>query len=135
VAAITERVARLDEELKVRGGEHAAARGALAAALRKQTGSLAVRDLGPLLATRTGPPLPSSDNLTTVGVVVGRGADREFAASYESLADYVVPRSATLLAEGLRLDWPVLDAVLITTVAASTLVSLGAYVRQLARGR
>jgi len=47
----------------------------------------------------------------------------------------IVMVAATLLAEGLRLDWPVLDAVLITTVAASTLVSLGAYVRQLARGR
>jgi cardiolipin synthase len=47
----------------------------------------------------------------------------------------IVMVAATLLAEGLRLDWPVLDAVLITTVAASTLASLGAYIRQLARGR
>lgn len=102
VAAIGDRVAKLDDELKVRGGEHAAARAALAAATRKQTGSLAVRDLWPLLAGRAAkgaPPLPSSDNLVTLGVVVPRGADREFQASYESFSDYVVPRSATVLAE------------------------------------
>lgn len=102
VAAIADRVAKLDDELKVRGGEHAAARSALAAATRKQTGSLAVRDLGPILAGRAArgaPPLPSSDNLVTLGVVVARGADRDFNATYETLADYVVPRSATLIAE------------------------------------
>ena len=45
------------------------------------------------------PPLPSSENLVTLGVVVPRGADREFQSTYESLSDYVVPRSATVLAE------------------------------------
>jgi cardiolipin synthase len=47
----------------------------------------------------------------------------------------IVMVAATLLAEGLGLDWPVLDAVLLWTVVASTLVSLAAYFRQAARGR
>ena len=47
----------------------------------------------------------------------------------------IVMVAATLLAEGLRLDWDGLDTVLVAAVAASTLASLGAYVWQVARGR
>ena len=47
----------------------------------------------------------------------------------------IVMVAATLLTEGVGLDWPVLDAVLIVTVAASTLASLAAYLRQAARAR
>ena len=43
--------------------------------------------------------------------------------------------AATLLAEGVRLDWPVLDVVLLGAVTASTLASLAAYVWLTARGR
>lgn len=43
--------------------------------------------------------------------------------------------AAALLMAGLALDWPAVTALLVWTVAASTLVSLGAYVRQLARTR
>ena len=96
VAAIAARVARVDDDLKARAAEHAAARSALAASTRRQTGSLAVRDLAPVIAGRE---LVSSEHLVTLGAVVGRGADRDFTLSYETLADYVVPRSALLLAE------------------------------------
>ena len=47
----------------------------------------------------------------------------------------IVMVAVTLLALGLGLDWPVLDTVLLWTVAASTLVSLAAYFRQAAGGR
>jgi hypothetical protein len=43
--------------------------------------------------------------------------------------------AATLLTEGLRLDWEGLHTMLVTAVAVSTLASLGAYVWQVARGR
>ena len=39
----------------------------------------------------------------------------------------IVMVAATLLTEGLQLHWPVLDAILVWTVAASTLASLAAY--------
>jgi cardiolipin synthase len=47
----------------------------------------------------------------------------------------IVMVAATLLVEGLRLDWDGLDTALVAAVAASTLASLGAYVWQVARGR
>jgi cardiolipin synthase (CMP-forming) len=47
----------------------------------------------------------------------------------------IVVVAVTLLAAGLRLDWPVLDAALLATVSASTIVSLGAYVWLMARSR
>jgi cardiolipin synthase len=47
----------------------------------------------------------------------------------------IVMVAATLLAEGLRLDWPMLDAVLLVAVTASTLASLAAYVWLTARAR
>lgn len=43
--------------------------------------------------------LVSTDNLTTLVAVVGTAARREWEASYESLAQFVVPRSSVLVAE------------------------------------
>lgn len=47
----------------------------------------------------------------------------------------IVMVAATLLTEGLRLDWDALDSALVAAVAVSTLASLGAYAWQMARGR
>lgn len=43
--------------------------------------------------------------------------------------------AAVVLMAGLGLDWPVLATALVWVVAASTLVSLGAYLRLMGRGR
>jgi len=47
----------------------------------------------------------------------------------------IVVVAVMLLAEGLRLEWPMFDAVLLAAVSASTLASLGAYVWLMARRR
>jgi len=47
----------------------------------------------------------------------------------------IVMVAVTLLTEGLRLDWPMLDRALILTVTASTLASLAAYLWLTARAR
>ena len=92
-AAIAETAAKMEGDLKARAGEVAALRSALAAANRKASGSLAVRDLAPLLARAPRGRLVDTENLTTLAVVVPRGAEREWLAAYETLTDFVVPRS------------------------------------------
>ena len=92
-AAIAETAAKMEGDLKARAGEVAALRSALAAANRKASGSLAVRDLAPLLARAPRGRLVDTENLATLAVVVPRGAEREWLASYETLTDFVVPRS------------------------------------------
>ena len=54
---------------------------------RKQTGSLAVRDLGALVSEKD---VVSTENLITVFVVVPRHIKKEWLASYENLTEYVV---------------------------------------------
>jgi len=92
-AAIAETAAKMEGDLKARAGEVAALRSALAAANRKASGSLAVRDLAPLLAKAPRGRLVDTENLTTLAVVVPRGAEREWLSSYETLTEFVVPRS------------------------------------------
>ena len=71
-------------------------RSTLQAAARKQAGSLAVRDLGPLV-----PPgqLVETENLTTLVVVVAKAARGDWLAQYEALSEFVVPRSSGVVAE------------------------------------
>lgn len=59
----------------------------LQAAARKQTGSLAVRDLSDLVRPEQ---LVETENLTTLLVVVGKTNKGEWLQSYERLADFVV---------------------------------------------
>ena len=92
-AAIAETAAKMEGDLKARAGEVAALRSALAAANRKASGSLAVRDLAPILSKAPRGRLVDTENLTTLAVVVPRGAERDWLASYETLTDFVVPRS------------------------------------------
>ena len=81
---------------QVRVSEYSQLRSALAAVTRKQTGSLAVRDLGTYI---TKADVVETENLTTVAVVVPRAAARDFLSTYETLADFVVPRSARQVTE------------------------------------
>ena len=71
-------------------------RSTLQAAARKQGGSLAVRDVSSLV-----PPsqLVYTENLTTLLVVVPKSAKGDWLAQYESLSEFVVPRSTSVVAE------------------------------------
>ena len=99
VAAITDAIAKLEDDLKLRLGEHGTSRAALAAISRRATGSLAVRDLGPHLESLPPGSLVDTENLVTLAAIVPRGAAREWLAAYETLTDWVVPRSAALACE------------------------------------
>jgi len=66
------------------------------AILRKQTGSLAVRDLSGVVSPDQ---LVNTENLTTLVAVVPKASRSEWLTSYELLTDFVVPRSSELVAE------------------------------------
>lgn len=99
VASITEAISKLEDDLKLRLGEYGAARAALAAVARRATGSLAVRDLAPHLATLPPDALVDTENLVTLAAIVPRGSVRDWLASYETLTEWVVPRSARCACE------------------------------------
>jgi V-type H+-transporting ATPase subunit C len=68
----------------------------LAAANRKASGSLAVRDLRGLVRKAD---VINTENLTTLIVAVPRYHLKDFESSYEKWCDMVVPRSAKVVAE------------------------------------
>ena len=66
---------------------------------RKQsTGSLAVKDLGEVLASHRSS-LVESDNLTTLVAAVPRYHTKDWLESYDKLSQYVVPKSSRKVAE------------------------------------
>jgi len=89
-------VALLDEDLKVRVSEFNQMRSVRSALGRKDKGSLAVRDLRGVLPADK---YVESENLTTLLAVVNRHHKKEWLSHYESMAQYVVPRSSSLVLE------------------------------------
>lgn len=71
--------------------EYSQLRSTLQAAARKQQGSLAVRDLSTVVAPGQ---VVDTENLTTLLVVVGKAARGDWDTQYETLSDFVVPRSS-----------------------------------------
>ncbi|KAK4362719.1 hypothetical protein RND71_017960 [Anisodus tanguticus] len=96
VDGIHSQVAKIEDDLKVRVSEYNNVRSQLNAINRKQTGSLAVRDLSNLVKPTD---IVSSEHLTTLLAVVSKYSQKDWLSSYETLTTYVVPRSSKLLYE------------------------------------
>uniref|UniRef100_A0A0C9RG98 V-type proton ATPase subunit C n=1 Tax=Wollemia nobilis TaxID=56998 RepID=A0A0C9RG98_9CONI len=96
VNTIHESVSKLEDGLKVRVAEYNNIRSQLNAINRKQTGSLAVRDLSDLVKAED---MISSEHLTTLLAVVPKYSEKEWLSSYETLTTFVVPRSSKELHE------------------------------------
>ncbi|KAE8734537.1 V-type proton ATPase subunit C [Hibiscus syriacus] len=90
------RVAKIDDDLKVRVAEYNNVRGQLNAINRKQSGNLAVRDLSNLVNPED---IITSENLVTLLAVVPMYSQKDWLSSYETLTSYVVPRSSKKLYE------------------------------------
>mmetsp|Transcript_7463 Transcript_7463/g.11870 ORF Transcript_7463/g.11870 Transcript_7463/m.11870 type:complete len:366 (-) Transcript_7463:419-1516(-) len=95
-SAISEEVTKIDEELRLKSSEYQTLKGALAAVKRKAGGNLMQRNLADVINKDH---FVESENLTTLLVVVPKFMSREFLTTYESLTDFVVPRSAQKIAE------------------------------------
>lgn len=96
VEKLQESVAKVDDEFKVRTSEYVTVKGQLSAISRKDNGSLATRDLGGLVNDSD---LVDTENLTTLCVAVPRFSQKDWLESYETLAQFVVPRSSKKLKE------------------------------------
>lgn len=89
-------VAKIEDDMKVRAAEHNNVRSQLNAINRKQTGSLAVRDLSNLVKPED---IIASEHLVTLLAVVPKYSQKDWLSSYETLTTYVVPRSSKKLHE------------------------------------
>ncbi|RYR04787.1 hypothetical protein Ahy_B06g084560 isoform B [Arachis hypogaea] len=96
VDGIHGQVAKIEDDLKVRVSEYNNIRSQLNAINRKQTGSLAVRDLSNLVKPED---IITSEHLTTLLAIVSKYSQKDWLASYETLTNYVVPRSSKKLYE------------------------------------
>ncbi|PSR96793.1 V-type proton ATPase subunit C like [Actinidia chinensis var. chinensis] len=89
-------VAKIEDDLKVRVAEYNNVRSQLNAINRKQSGSLAVRDLSNLVKQQD---IIMSEHLTTLLAIVPKYSEKDWISSYETLTTYVVPRSSKKLYE------------------------------------
>ncbi|KAL2320369.1 hypothetical protein Fmac_029338 [Flemingia macrophylla] len=96
VDGIHTQVAKIEDDLKVRVAEYNNIRSQLNAINRKQTGSLAVRDVSNLVKPED---IINSDHLTTLLAIVSKYSQKDWLSSYETLTSYVVPRSSKKLYE------------------------------------
>ncbi|KAK7364741.1 hypothetical protein VNO80_13483 [Phaseolus coccineus] len=96
VDGIHGQVAKIEDDLKVRVSEYNNIRSQLNTINRKQTGSLAVRDLSNLVKPED---IITSENLTTLLAIVPKYSQKDWLSSYETLTNYVVPRSSKKLYE------------------------------------
>ncbi|KAL9380714.1 hypothetical protein Peur_026371 [Populus x canadensis] len=96
VDSIHTQVAKIEDDLKVRVAEYNNVRSQLNAINRKQSGSLAVRDLSNLVKPED---IIISENLVTLLAIVPKYSQKDWLASYETLTSYVVPRSSKKLYE------------------------------------
>ncbi|ONK59315.1 uncharacterized protein A4U43_C08F5180 [Asparagus officinalis] len=96
VDGIHVQIAKTEDDMKVRAAEYNTVRGQLNAINRKQTGSLAVRDLSDLVKSED---IITSEHLVTLLAVVPKYSQKDWLSSYETLTTYVVPRSSKKLHE------------------------------------
>ncbi|CAN6980803.1 unnamed protein product [Brassica rapa subsp. trilocularis] len=96
VENIQSQVAKIEDDLKVRVAEYNNVRRQLNAINRKQSGSLAVRDLSSLVKPED---IVASEHLETLLAVVPKYSQKDWLACYETLTDFVVPRSSKKLFE------------------------------------
>lgn len=96
VDTIQENVAKLEDDLKVRVSEYSNVKTSLTTMLRKQGGSMAVRDLSTLVKPDD---IINTEHLVTLLVVVSKYSQKDWLGSYEKLSTFVVPRSSHKLTE------------------------------------
>lgn len=96
VDSIHGQVTKIEDDLKVRVAEYNNVRSQLNAINRKQSGSLAVRDLSNLVKPED---MITTEHLVTLLAIVPKYSQKDWLASYETLTNFVVPRSSKKLYE------------------------------------
>ncbi|QPG73619.1 hypothetical protein FOA43_000931 [Brettanomyces nanus] len=97
IKTISDEALNLDSDLKNAYSSYNSARSNLLAAQRKQTGDLTVKSLHDVVNKDNF--VIGSEHLTTDLLVVPKSLKKSFLQTYETLAPFVVPRSAKLITE------------------------------------
>uniref|UniRef100_A0A804NIZ3 V-type proton ATPase subunit C n=1 Tax=Zea mays TaxID=4577 RepID=A0A804NIZ3_MAIZE len=87
VGSIQSQVAKIEDDMKVRAAEYNNVRSQLTAINRKQSGSLAVRDLSNLVKPED---MVCSEHLVTLLAIVPKYSQKDWLSSYESLDTFVL---------------------------------------------
>lgn len=82
--------------MQVKSTDFSQSKTSLQALLRKSTGSLAVRDVSQIVPEHI---LVSTENLKTMVGIVPKASVDDWMAGYETLSEYVVPRSSSVVDE------------------------------------
>jgi len=93
------RIGGLDEEFKSKMTEYNTIKGSLQQSERKAQGNLMVRGLTDIVTEADMRGTIGSDAMATVLLVVPKHGYKEFLTTYETACQFVVPRSAKLIAE------------------------------------
>lgn len=93
VEKLSERLLRIEDEFKLKCGQLATSKNQLSSILRK-SGGLNSKDLGEYINPAD---IVESENLTTLVVQVPKSKTEEWVNSYETLTNFVVPRSSKVL--------------------------------------
>lgn len=105
-------VQAIDDELKVKTVEYQQQKQMYTAANRKSTGSLAVKDLRTIIKPED---IIDTENLMTLVVIVPKYNLKDFSETYESLAQFVVPRSGKIITQDN--EYAIMRVVLFRRVA------------------
>ncbi|MQM16455.1 hypothetical protein Taro_049412 [Colocasia esculenta] len=93
VDSIHSQVAKIEDDMKVRAAEYNNVRSQLNAINRKQSGSLAVRDLSNLVKPDD---IITSEHLVTLLAVVPKYSQKDWLSKYETLTTFVIEYFGTL---------------------------------------
>lgn len=96
VSAIMETVQKLDEDLKLKSTEFSQVKTQLHSVMRKAQGSLAARDVSTIIPEGM---IVSTENLKSMVCIVPKSSVDDWLSGYETLTEYVVPRSSCAVEE------------------------------------
>ena len=98
VETITQTITRMEEDLRVKASEYNNLAHTIAANERKAGGNLSIRNVDDIVRDKRDL-ITSTEYLTTLLVVVTKYNLKEWINSYETIHNFIVPRSSTVLSE------------------------------------
>jgi len=96
VESITQELTQLDEELRSTQQEYISVGHAIDAYERNRVGNLQIRDLSDIIKPED---VVDSEHLTTLFVIVPKHSEKDWESSYETLSQFVVPRSSKVITQ------------------------------------
>jgi len=96
VESITQEMTQLDEELRSIQQEYISLGHAIDAWERNRVGNLQIRDLSDIVKAAD---VVDSEHLTTLFVIIPKHSEKDWESSYETLSQFVVPRSSKLITQ------------------------------------